>query len=95
MQHNIELFLEPEWFYSGNELFTPSFVLRALEYQPSRFIFDENYSIKIMDSELNIFNINQYSHILLTADNYKIKYDNVIEINNENESDTSINTNSD
>lgn len=74
MKYIIVLTLSREWFISGNELFTPTFILRLLEYQEIDFIFDENYSIKIMDLNCNIFDINSQSYILLTAENYEIKH---------------------
>lgn len=42
---------------AGNELFTPEFVLRYLEYNclGGSYIFDNNYSLTIMDSEMGVY----------------------------------------
>jgi len=41
----------------GNELFTPEFILRYLEYNCSggRYKFDQNYSITIMDNDMTVY----------------------------------------
>lgn len=42
---------------AGNELFSPVFVLRYLEYNFPRgsYVFDDNYSITVMDNEMNVY----------------------------------------
>ena len=42
---------------SENELFTPEFVLRYLEYNCARgsFVFDDNYSLTVMDNSMNVY----------------------------------------
>jgi hypothetical protein len=72
MKKSIELTLEYSWFYVGNELFTPTFILRALKYQPQPFFFDMNYKISIMDNDINIVEFGSNKHILLTEDGYNL-----------------------
>lgn len=72
MKSSIELTLEYSWFYVGNELFTPTFILRALKYQSQPFFFDMNYRISIMDNDINIVEFGSNKHIVLTEDGYKL-----------------------
>ena len=73
MKYSIDLTLPKQWFISGNELFSPTFVFRLLEYQDQEFIFDENYVLKIMDSDCSIFNMPSDSYICFTDESYEIK----------------------
>jgi hypothetical protein len=56
-----------------NELFSPGFVRRALEYHDDPFDFDLGYTLKIMDSELNIIEINRRQYILLGESSYSVE----------------------
>ena len=69
----IELYLDKSWFFVGNELFTPSFILRLLEYQSIMYFFDEDYSVKIMDNNCTIFTLKWDEYVLLTKDSYEVK----------------------
>jgi hypothetical protein len=69
----IELELDSSWLFVGNELFTPSFVLRMLDYQPVMYFFDEEYVLKIMDDNCSIFTLKWDEYMLLTKDGYEIK----------------------
>jgi hypothetical protein len=73
MTSTIELTLGTEWFIEGNELFTPTFVLRMLKYQSQSFLYDNSYKVRIMDSECAIFELDSSCYIELTEDGY-IKY---------------------
>jgi len=67
----IELKMDTGFFRVGNELFTPAFVLRALEYQSLGYYFDEDYKIRLMDSECNIIELKSDMFITITEDGYK------------------------
>ena len=67
----IELKMDAGFFRVGNELFTPAFVLRALEYQSLGYYFDEDYKIRLMDSECNIIELKSDMFITITEDGYK------------------------
>jgi hypothetical protein len=54
----------------GNELFTPEFVLRTLIYQNVDYHFDLNYKIRIMDNNINMFELNSSQYIELTEKSY-------------------------
>jgi len=71
MNDTIELVMNDEWFIQGNELFTPTFVLRMLEYQSKSFLYDNQYKIRIMDSECNILEFGADRYMLITADGYE------------------------
>lgn len=72
MKNGIELKLERSWFFVGNELFTPTFVLRSLQYQSKSYIFDSTYTITIVDSDINMIEFGNDKHILLTESGYDI-----------------------
>ena len=72
MDNSIELRLDSSWFYVGNELFTPTFVLRLLNYQSNSFFFDMNYTISIMDKDINIIEFGSDNYIILTEDSYEV-----------------------
>lgn len=85
MKNIIEINLEDRYYISGNELFTPTFVLRILEHQSHSYFFDENYKIRIMDSQCKIVEFGFDSYLLLTENGYDIVFDESItsELNKE------------
>jgi hypothetical protein len=88
MKESIEITLDRSWFYEGNTLFTPTFVLRALKYQSQSFFFDMDYKICIMDKDIQIIELDYNKHLLLTENGYEVVEDTVIEyelIENEDE----------
>lgn len=57
-----------KWFAIGNVLFTHEHVLMLLESQMNGFDFDpvyDSYSIEVMDSNLNIFSLDETKYIVL------------------------------
>jgi hypothetical protein len=84
----IELELENAWFYSGNELFTSTFVLRCLEYQSLNYLFDNDYVLKIMDADCTIFTLTSSDYLLLKKDGYEVKHIQDVDNESEEESDT-------
>ena len=68
MNHDIELQLPQAMYYVGNELFSPMFVLRMLEYtvgSASNYVFDMNYSLKIMDRNVKYTELTSNEYITL------------------------------
>ena len=57
----------------GNELFNKAFVLRSLKTINPKIIFDDNYTIHVMDMNINehIIRYNQYLHI--DEDDFSVK----------------------
>jgi hypothetical protein len=72
MKESIEITLDRSWFYTGNVLFTPTFVLRALKYQSQSFFFDMDYTICIMDKDINIVDLDYNKYLLLTETGYQV-----------------------
>ena len=69
----IEIKLDESWFIVGNQLFTPSFVLRCLEYQSRGYIFDSGYTIRIMDSNCETIEFGADTYIEITPTGYEWK----------------------
>jgi len=69
----IELKVDKTWMFIGNELFTPTFVLRLLDYQPVMHFFDKDYVVKIMDDNCAIFTLKWDEYMVLTKTGYEIK----------------------
>ena len=63
MDESIIITLPEGMWYVGNELFSPVFVRRCLEYQNQFFVFDDQYSIQIIDSNVNIFSIGKKQYV--------------------------------
>jgi len=70
----IQLVLENKWYTIGNEIFNFIHVLKMLQYQVSAgsYIFDDRYTLKIIDSNIHIFEITASQYIRLEQDNYQI-----------------------
>ena len=56
----------------GNEILSCTFVKRALEYSSNIKNFDTDYLLRIMDNDLNIFELKSNEYIKLEKDTYKI-----------------------
>lgn len=68
MNHDIELQLPQAMYYVGNELFSPMFVLRMLKYtvaSASNYVFDMNYTLKIMDRNVKYTELSSNEYITL------------------------------
>ena len=65
MDESIMITLPDGIWCVGNDLFSPVFVRRCLEYQNQFFVFDDQYSIQIIDNNVNVFSIdkNQYARV--------------------------------
>ena len=77
MNEGIELFLDREWFYANNVLFTPVFIIRMLKYQDKPFVFDKDYKLSFMDSDFASVELDKNSYILLTEDGYETKTNDI------------------
>jgi len=63
----------PETMYEiGNVVFTPMFVKRYLEYQPLSYVFDDRYTLDIIDNDMNMLTLNNHQYGLLTEDGWSI-----------------------
>lgn len=85
MTESIELTLEDGYYVYGNELFTPTFVLRLLEYQSISYFFDNRYKIRILDSDCSMIDFGFETHLLLAEDGYIMIVDEELKHNDDNE----------
>lgn len=82
METTISLNLDKRYLITGNELFSPCFVLKCLNYQKEPYVFDKSYSLSILDSDIKNITIGSSQYIRLTG----VKYE-VIEIKSNNKID--------
>jgi len=68
------IFLNIPWqmYISGNQILSPSFVLRMLQYQKEPYIFDTEYVLNIMDDNIDQFNLTSKQMVVLHDKKYEI-----------------------
>jgi hypothetical protein len=72
-KYKIEIVLPKEMFVVGNELFSPLFILRCLNYQAKEYEFNKDYTLFIMDSDLNNIQLTSDYCIVLEERRYITK----------------------
>ena len=60
------------FYLEGNHLLSAAFVKRCLEYNSKDCVFDMNYTLKIMDGNINTIDLKSDEYVVLDGDNYKI-----------------------
>jgi len=73
-KYKIEIVLPKEMYVVGNELFSPLFILRCLNYQAKEFEFNENYTLILMDNDVNSIQLTSDYCIVLEERKYVIKH---------------------
>jgi hypothetical protein len=73
MSESIPLEIPGEMFIVKNEILSPGFVLRALKHQKISYVFDMDYSIKVLDGMMNMFEMKSTDHIVFTDTGYYVK----------------------
>ena len=73
MDESIFIDIDKEYYYTNNEILSPLFIKRYLEYQHLIYDFDMNYELEIMDNDINTYVINSKQYILLADNTYTIK----------------------
>lgn len=70
----LNIILNEKCFYKDNEILSPCFLSRYLAYNYGTHMFfeDMNYTLTIIDSNLNFLTINKDSSIKLLIDDYEI-----------------------
>ena len=68
---DIELILSKELTIMNNTLLTNEHVCYLLRHQELPYIFDDTYTLEIMDQKLNTFNLT-YNQYIIIDDNYSI-----------------------
>ena len=69
----IQLDVSSGYMRDGNDLFSIGFVQRLLEYQGSPYIFDETYTLKLMDDCMSVTEIDATKYIHLELRKFKVK----------------------
>jgi hypothetical protein len=72
MKNRISMELEQDLYFTNNVILSSLFIKRYLEYQTEKFIFDENYTINLMDNTINMITLTYSQSILLSEDSYTI-----------------------
>jgi hypothetical protein len=82
MKNTISLNMDKRYLIAGNELFSPCFVLKCLNYQKEQYFFDNDYKLTILDSEIKSTTLSSNQYIRLTKSKYE-----VIELKSNNKTD--------
>ena len=72
MSQSIYLDIHPGYYVEGNEIFSELFVKRCLLYQKSAYVFDSDYTLKIMDSMMRTVEMHCNEYMIVDKNNYKI-----------------------
>ena len=72
METRINMNLDKELYFTNNVILSALFIKRYLDYQPEEFIFDENYTINLMDNNINMITLTYPQSITLSEDSYRI-----------------------
>jgi hypothetical protein len=80
MADTFYLELDNSIYYEGNELFSPVFIRRCLEYQTENFIFDKNYKLTLVDNNIDTIELTSKEYIVLDNGYYNIM---VMDMNSE------------
>lgn len=65
MKTSVDLNIPKFMFIVGNQLFSPVFVKRCLEYQEEYFYFDLHYTITIIDKNIQLYTIRSSEYLLV------------------------------
>jgi hypothetical protein len=66
------LFIPNEMYCVNNCLFSEVFVRRCLEYQDKPFVFDERYTINVIDMNVSMYTITKDEYMKILVDDIKI-----------------------
>lgn len=74
MKNIIDIKIDENAYYDGNEILSYTFIHRYLHFLPiwHTFVFDDKYILKIMDDNIEQFTLKHNQSILLHVDNYEI-----------------------
>ena len=72
MKEPISFTLNKDVFQIGNEILSNAFILRYLQYQMQYFAYSDEYTIKVIDNNVNEFSLNSKQYVLLNKNDYKI-----------------------
>ena len=72
MRNAIEIVVPEGMWMVGNELLTPTFILRSLQHQSEYFYFDLRYKIHMIDHEVQDIILSSEQYIVLGENGYTI-----------------------
>ena len=75
MDGSISLNIDKGYYLEGNHLLSSAFVRRCLEYQcsPKSYYFDMNYTLSVMDNEINMIELKSSQYVVLEKDLYRLQ----------------------
>jgi hypothetical protein len=69
----ISLIVDKQWLIVGNEILGYVHVLRMLEYQNEGVVFNMNYVLDIIDSNIEIFQLKSYQYLKIEKNKYTVE----------------------
>jgi len=72
MSTGIVIVIPDNMYCNTSCLLTPAFIQRYLAHQDKLYFFDMNYVVKIMDTNINTFNLRSNQYIKLSDRSYKV-----------------------
>jgi len=72
MKDRIIIELDKDIYFTDNIILSSLFIKRYLEYQPEEFIFDEDYTVNLMDNNINMITLSYSQSVLLSDNSYKV-----------------------
>ena len=72
MKDRLVIELDKNVYFANNIVLSSLFIKRYLEYQVENYVFDENYTINLMDNNINMITLTQLDSILLGENSYTV-----------------------
>lgn len=72
MSSGIVLNLPTNVYNATSNILTPAFIKRYLEYQEQSYVFDMRYTLKILDTNINMFNMKSNQYIRINDRSYDV-----------------------
>lgn len=69
---DIEMTVGRKWYLVGNELFSAEFVARWLHYNVADYVFDDRYTIQILDDRVNVVTLNDKQLVVIEKTGYRV-----------------------
>jgi len=68
MKDTITLDIPRHMMLVGNQLLSPAFVRRCLEYQPKSYVFNDEYKVLLMDSNIKQYTVNYKQYVSISEE---------------------------
>ena len=73
IDRSISIQIDKEWLVVGNEILGYTHVFRMLEHQSEPFIFNMDYTLDIIDSDIKIFELKSNQFLKMEKEGYSVK----------------------